>query len=76
MHARSSGACPLPDCACRRRDEDELRADTASERRDWRASKGFESWARRELAAEGVEFREWLVLEALSEMRDPSKDGF
>jgi DNA-binding MarR family transcriptional regulator len=50
--------------------------DTVKDRQDWRASQRFETWARRVLAAESVEFREWLILEALSELQDPSKDGF
>lgn len=76
MKAPSAAACGQLDCNCGRQHASEMPFDTVQDRRGWRVAQHFETWARRALAAESVHFREWLILEALSELRDPSKDGF
>jgi DNA-binding MarR family transcriptional regulator len=75
MKARLGAACGQLECNCGRQVPLKRPVDTVKERQHWRIAQRFEAWARRALAAEGVQFREWLVLEALSELQDPSKDG-
>lgn len=49
--------------------------DTSELRRHWRSAQIFETSVKQVLALAGVSFAEWLLLEALRELREPHRDG-